>query len=222
MPLSNGYGVLKGALVSHSIDPPDAEGKWPHYRLMVAANGITYECVINLKSRSEIKIEYLAFMNARTDQFASIVSLPDGWHPLAAAAGSGALDVIRHEGLQNPYMLCKQLRRPFRIIKKVRCDCTRWWKENGLNAVKLMQHFLENVSRVYCFGEPYETGHGVHNIHMNQGDPIESQFSAENAVWQDGGVIYQYTTPQPRLTVLVTKFETQSLVTDAQGHPIPT
>jgi hypothetical protein len=56
---------------------------------------------------------------------------------------------------------------------------------------------------------------------MNQGDPTGSTFAALDAIWQDGGLIFQYGPPQPRSTVLQIKFETQSLSTDDQGHPIP-
>lgn len=83
-----------------------------------------------------------------------------------------------------------------------------------------MKYYLINVNRVYVFGEPYELGLGMHNVHMNQGDPIGTRFADENAIWQDGGVIYEYTIPQPRMSVLLTKFQTQSLNTNAEGPPV--
>ncbi len=81
-----------------------------------------------------------------------------------------------------------------------------------------MEFYLNRVSRVYLFGEPYTTGLGLHNIHQNQGDPVGSPFAAENAIWQDGGVLLEYTAPQPRLSVMLTKFETQSHTTDNSGR----
>ena len=85
-----------------------------------------------------------------------------------------------------------------------------------------MQFYLLNVSRIYIFGQHYDDGDrlGVHDVHMNQGDPIGSPFAADNAIWQDGGTILEYNFPQPRLSVFLTKFETQSLQTDNQGRPI--
>ena len=82
-----------------------------------------------------------------------------------------------------------------------------------------MQSYLNNVKRIYIFREPYVTGLGVHNVHMNQGDPIGSDFSQENGIWQDCDVLLEYEFPKPSFSILLTKFETQSLNTDEQGRP---
>jgi len=55
---------------------------------------------------------------------------------------------------------------------------------------------------------------------MTQGDPVESPFAYENGIWQDGGLLLEYTDPEPRLSALLTKFETQSLHTGDDGHPL--
>ena len=55
---------------------------------------------------------------------------------------------------------------------------------------------------------------------MTQGDPVNSEFSIENGIWQDGAVMFEYKTPEPHLSILFTKFETQSFNTDSNGHPI--
>lgn len=203
MPLDNGYGVVVGKVKHHYIEPPNAQGQWPHYVIIVETPAGDYECVVNLKSRTEVKIEYRTFMNVSRQYFSSILNLSNGFHPLPSTSGSGALDFIRHQGLQDP--LCKLTniiikpipdlikRRPeFKNYlpelehhfpglrpKKIRCSCTQWWKENGLNVVKLMEYYLENVERIYIFGEPYTNGLGVHNVHMNQGDPVGSSFADE-------------------------------------------
>jgi Uncharacterized conserved protein (DUF2278) len=75
------------------------------------------------------------------------------------------------------------------------------------------------VQRLYIFGAD-ATNDGVHDVHMNQGDPDGSSFQHLDGIWQDGGVGFEYGPPQPRLDVLQIKFETQSLHTDDQGHPI--
>jgi hypothetical protein len=50
MALGDGYGVVVGTLASHFIEPPDEEGRWPHYHVHVTTPYGEYECVINLKS----------------------------------------------------------------------------------------------------------------------------------------------------------------------------
>jgi uncharacterized protein YukJ len=118
------------------------------------------------------------------------------------------LDVIRHPGLRD--LFAHEATKP---------SLARWWLENGTDVIQLAEFYLLNVDRIYVFGEPYASGLGIHNVHMNQGDPTDSLFAAENAIWQDGGMLIEYTFPQPRLSLLLTKFQTQSLVTDDLGHP---
>lgn len=224
MPLQQGYGVVIGTVANHFIEQPDAEGRWPHYHIEVTAPAGTYECVINLKSRSQIRIEYRDFRNVVRSRFASILAKPDGFHYLAPTATSGALDVLRHPGLQNPsggFPVLARTRDGSRMaLRRPEIPCTQWWLESGTNVIELIQYYLLNVHRIYIFGEPYSEGLGVHNVHMNQGDPVGSPFARENGIWQDGGLIVEYRTPQRRLSIFVTKFEAQSLHTNAAGQPM--
>ena len=67
-------------------------------------------------------------------------------------------------------------------------------------------------------GQRYEDGtNGVHDVHMNQGDPAASQWYASNGTWQDGAVACQGA--GSRVTIWQVRFKTQSLNTDDQGHP---
>lgn len=220
MPLTDGYGVVIGTVAHHYIEPPDTEGRWPHYHIYVNTPAGEYQCVINLKSRNETKIQYRDFRNQSPSYFPNILSLADGYHPLSRTAGSGALDVVRNNGLKDPFCYKKWYCWCYWFFKKRRCPCTRWWLESGVDLIQLMEYYLTSVQRIYIFGEPYNTGLGIHNIHMNQGDPIDSPFSAENGIWQDGGLILQYADPEPRLSVFVTKFQTQSLATNDNGQPL--
>ncbi|MFE7375671.1 DUF2278 family protein [Bacillus cereus] len=199
MPLSNGYGVVIGSVKRHYIEPPDKEGKWPHYLIFVNSSVGIYECAVNLKSRTKIKIQYKNINNLNKSMFESIISKPDGFYRLGSNSESGAMDVIRHKGVLGPHS---------------------WIPENGNNVIEVMESCLEGVKRVYVFGEPYTTGLGIHNVHMNQGDPIESSFSSEDGIWQDGAVMFEYDSPQPNYSILLTKFQTQSLNTDDSGHPL--
>jgi len=227
MPLSNGYGVVIGTVNLYAIEPPDAQGKWPHYQIYVDTPQGVYQCVINLKSRDEVKVEELDIRDACRACFSDVLSLPDGFHPLAAESDSGALDAVRHKGLQG-----EQLCRPagswsdslFPWGRKDKCETNnsaRWWQESSTDIIQLMEYYLTRPHRIYIFGEAYGNGRqGIHNVHMNQGAPLSSPFAEENGIWQDGGILLEYLEPQPRLSVIMTKFETQSLRTDEMGRPV--
>ncbi|MCU5397023.1 DUF2278 family protein [Bacillus toyonensis] len=199
MPLQNGYGVIIGSVNKHYIEPPDEEGRWPHYLIFVNNSAGIYECAVNLKSRTNIKIEYKHIENLDNNMFEKIIILQDGFYRLASDADSGAIDVIRHKGVLGPHL---------------------WVPENGNNVIELMKTCLKGVKRVYIFGEPFDVGLGVHNVHMNQGDPLDSDFSKENGIWQDGAVMFEYDSAPSSYAILLTKFQTQCLQTDNAGHPI--
>lgn len=224
MPLHDGYAVLIGHVERHYIDPPDDEGRWPHYHIRVrSSSGEIYDSAINLKSRSRIQVEYRDFRKLNLSYFDNILHKNDGLHQLSSNSESGALDFVRHMGLQDPFCNNQNGKNEHSSsdTPTQRCNCTQWWLENGINTVKLMQFYLDGVKRVYIFGEPYSNanGRGIHNVHMTQGDPIDSEYADEDGIWQDGGVMFEYSDPQPHLSILMTKFETQSLTTDNNGQP---
>jgi Uncharacterized conserved protein (DUF2278) len=199
MPLQTPYGVIVGPLHDYDLVNPST-GQWPHYHVRLSANGQVMDSAINLKSLTDVQIEYRRRQfDAQDNRFANIVALADGVHVLANAPSSGALDYVRHDGITGT---------------------GGWTLQNGDNLIAELNALLSGVQRLYVFGATYSTGVGVHDVHMNQGDPDGSSFQVLDGIWQDGGVLCQYGGLQPRLEILQIKFETQSLYTDDNGHPI--
>src|SRR5262249_650679 len=157
---------------------PDT-GQWPHYHVRVLANGQIMDSAINLKSLTEVKIEYRRRQFVPQEPlFASIVALSDGLHLLAQTPTSGALDYVRHAGIQGR---------------------AEWTLQNGDNLINELNTLLAGVDRLYIFGATYSSGIGVHDVHMNQGDPNGSSFQHLDGIWQDGGVLFSYGGAQARL-----------------------
>lgn len=97
------------------------------------------------------------------------------------------------------------------------------WKENvGQSALDDLQVFLTDIKKVYIFGEPFHNSnpeqYGMHDIHLNQGDPINSQWHNLDAIWQDGGVILEHSNGE--IGGFFVKFSTQTLNTDNNGWPV--
>jgi hypothetical protein len=197
MGLQTPYGVVSGS-VNHADLVNPSGGQWPHYHVWLNTPGGVYDSAINLKSLTQVKIEYRT-RDLDPQLIANVLALPDGWTPLAQTPVSGALDYVRH-----PALISSQ----------------SWTLQTGDNLILQLQALLAGVNRVHVFGASYSTGLGVHDVHMNQGDPIGSQFAALDAIWQDGGLLFEYGPPQTRVSVLQIKFETQSLLTDDQGRPL--
>jgi len=69
--------------------------------------------------------------------------------------------------------------------------------------------------------DQFKTNQGVHNIHMNQGNPKGPHFD-DNGVFQDGGLIFRFSNPD-RYVGIFLKFESQSFQTHEQtGAPLAT
>jgi len=198
MPLETPYGVVSG-VVDHADLLNPSGGQWPHYHVWVNTPMGQYDSAINLKSLSQVKIEY-RIRDLNATHVAAILALADGWTPLTQTSTSGAWDYVRHPGLTGT---------------------AGWVLQTGNNLINALQYLLTDVTRIHVFGAAYDTGLGVHDVHMNQGDPLNSEFAHLDAIWQDGGVLFEYGGMQPRIVALQIKFETQSLYTDEEGRPAP-
>ncbi len=219
MPL-NGYGVLIGTLNRFSREDPDNYGSWYHGKLYVDTPAGQYECAVDVSSPSGVKIQYRVVHNLSQKLFGTISALAPGWHVLACTANSGALDYIRSPLLHQFVGCMTIIFSPLVqwINSMLRTAYEAWTESTGDNALNLMDSLLTIGGKVYVFGAPYTTGRGVHDIHMNQGDP-PGQFQHLDGIWQDGGTIIER--PNGELVAFLTKFETQSLRTDDDGLPVP-
>jgi uncharacterized protein YukJ len=71
---------------------------------------------------------------------------------------------------------------------------------------------------VYGFGFLFPTQDGLHETHMNQGNPVGGGHERENGIHQDGAVIVQ---KADGFAAIFTAFQTQWLPTDFRGFPVP-
>lgn len=221
MGLKDGYGVVIGTKAGYHRDPPDDFGRFYHGNLLVQAPNGVYRCAIDVDPKNMPDGIQWRVVKIRPSDFADIRALSNGWHPLVSNPDSGALDYIRSPVLHPPI-----------IVWNVRYDsCLSWflnlirwnppWNSGtGIQALTDLEAVLDKGVRCYVFGEPFKPGPqlGVHNIHQNQGDPINSPFAFENAIWQDGGTIVE--TAQGEFFGFLNKFKTQSFKTNDLGRPV--
>jgi hypothetical protein len=201
MPLDH-YGVLLGTLTQHFRDTPDNQGNWYHVNLRVDADGSLYRCAIDVDSHASAVGVQWKVLRLPMSALGPVAGLADGHHELGMAQSDGALDLIRHPSfVDDPDCVP---RRP-------------WISGSNLEASVALESILHAGRRTLVWGEPFDTGLGMHNIHQNQGDPLNSQWADENGIWQDGGTMT--VRPDGDLDVFVSKFTSQSSQTDDEGHP---
>jgi hypothetical protein len=228
------YGVAIGTYVSFYRDPPDNTGRWYHGHVQIATPAGQYTSAVDVDTPSGIGVSVKTVAPLDAARFAPVSGLGNGWHPLASNATSGALDYVRGELLLDrcppldwrersagswPWSLFSTV---WQRIRRLFCLAFRrfrgWSTSSGDAALTSLEQALGGCRRVYLFGEHYTTGRGVHDVHMNQGDPAGSQWWASNGIWQDGGVVVERA--DGTLAAWLVRFNSQSLSTDAQGHPV--
>src|SRR6266403_5522006 len=153
MPLPS-YGVLIGTLYRFAREDPNNFGSWYHGKIYVDTTNGRYECAVDVSTPSGIKIQYREIHDLDHKIFYPILALTTGWNLLATTPESGAIDYIRSSLFNAP----------------IGCP-SAWIDSTGDNALDVLQTQLTGSTRVFVFGAPYTTGRGVHDIHMNQGDP---------------------------------------------------
>ncbi|MBL7259335.1 DUF2278 family protein [Paractinoplanes lichenicola] len=204
------YGVLAGTLHRHFRDRPDDQGRWFHVNLEVDAPDGRYRCAVDVDSKNTTTGVQWKTYTVAPSALGPVTALPPGYHELARVNGSGALDYQRHPVLADLPGCLSFLRR---LLPPPR----RWTTGSNLDAAAALEPILEPGRRILVFGEPFDHGLGVHNVHQNQGDPYGSQWWDENGIWQDGGTATFR--PDGRLDIFISKFSTQSDHTDNDGHP---
>jgi len=209
------YGVVKGRVIQGI---PEHGGRTPHFHALLDAGGTRFRLSIGTRAKGGAP-ELLYFEDRAFDHpmLEWLMELEDGFHPLASTAESGALDYVRGRLVTRGQM------RPIPSEKPGR--------DNDLNekiGALVERADADLDARVYAFGgrwgpEPeiadaefgFLPGNGVHDVHMNQGNP-PGRHTHDNGAWQDGALLAHF--PRQReWTALFLAFQSQSWT--GEGDP---
>ena len=217
MPLKN-YGVLVGRAVDRRL----ATTSNPHYQVHLVDDDLDYRIAVNVRSKTApSEVAFLVddrFIHPALDH---LTSLKAGFHTLPRTPQGGGLDYIRANLFD------------WRQMRPLPMDAPG--EDNDLN--EKINHYVQRAladetATLYAFGERwgpeaqkdkifgFKPNQGIHDIHMNQGNPRDGQFAGDNGVWQDGGLMIHFPGQQQWVGVFL-KFQSQALHTDDKtGHPI--
>jgi uncharacterized protein YukJ len=219
------YGVLRGVVIQHGREDSDPES--PHLQLILVANGQRWRCAVNVLSSDKKASE-----DEKEVRFAVVDPLVG--HPVLS----------RLNDLDEGFTFLRD-RRPGQTLDFVReplfaFEDMRHLPFFGPGVGDDLQDILElhvnkaegkpaEEAEVFVWGSKFSgdqrppdiqfnTRQGVHNIHMNQGNPREGGHFGDNGVFQDGGLIFRF---PDRFVGIFLKFESQSFQTDDQtGAPV--
>jgi uncharacterized protein YukJ len=211
----NQYSVLKGTPISGAISK-DAR---PHYLIELNANGAQWQIAVNVESDtgtgSGAEVLYLLAENWTPPDAAALEALPAGVTALAGKDGNPAIDYLRSTVNGQPLITRAQLTDLPLPGKNT--------SENLKNAViqYLNQAIADKAGVIYAFGALYTSGNGIHDIHMNQGNPA-GDHQQDNGIWQDGLLVFQMpgAAAGAQWTAIFIAFQEQVWQTDKNGNPV--
>lgn len=216
----NKYSVLKGQPTSGAI----SKDSRPHYLIELNAGGTQWQIAVNVESDtgtgSSAEVLYALHENWTPPDQAALEALPVGATLLAGKDANPAIDYLRSTANGQPL-----------ITRGAMADLPLPGKtasQNLQNAViqYLNQAIADKDGTIYAFGAQYTAGNGIHDIHMNQGNP-KSDHSGDNGVWQDGLLVFSMpgasgAAGSPQWVAIFIAFQEQVWSTDNSGNPVST
>ncbi|MBV9761114.1 MAG: DUF2278 family protein [Acidobacteriaceae bacterium] len=213
MPIT--YGALRCKCVSNSRLQSSRKKNELQYHLHASfslGNGAPWDCAINVGTNdADDLLQYKLVYDFDHPIVATLRGLNPGFEDLTDTSALPALDFLRSDILKGtgPW-------RPTDVMDG--SDQA----EPIPSLTRMLQNAQANKSDVWIFGRLYDTGDGIHDIHMNQGSTgsyiNNGQDSDHNMIWQDGAVIVD--TGAPQLAAYFTVFTQQLVPTDNLGNPV--
>jgi len=200
------YSFLKGIMIDCK---PSIKGS-PHYNLLIKIKEKEYSVNVDVKAKIEPSgLKYFIKEKPNHPILNRCFELGDGIHlNLEKGVDGYCIDYLR----SNLFDI------NFANILPINEDEEVTELENNLhnNLKKLLNN---NDYRIGTWGMAYsdKKGYiGVHDIHMNQGNP--EQFAKENRIWQDGALgIFNIKTKTVELMFFF-MFQSQCIKTDDNGN----
>jgi uncharacterized protein YukJ len=220
MPIAN-YSVLVGDPVSGKV----VTGSSTHYQITMQAKGGPFTVAVNIQSVDGSDVLYAIEEGFTPPDEAVLLALPTGMTSLKSEPGGLALDYVRSAVNGQPMIAREQMT----LLPQVRSKGSE--EERMMNRVRasalqnavvtlLNMTIADKDGTIYAFGSAYaDSGKvdGIHDIHMNQGNPANNHGS-DNGVWQDGALLIHLPSKGTWTAVFIA-FQTESWDTDSAGNP---
>jgi uncharacterized protein YukJ len=189
------------------------------------AKGGPFTVAVNIQSVDGSDVLYAIEEGFTPPDEAGLLALPTGMTSLKSEPGGLALDYVRSAVNGQPMIAREQMT----LLPQVRSKGSE--EERMMNRVRasalqnavvtlLNMTIADKDGTIYAFGSAYaDSGKvdGIHDIHMNQGNPANNHGS-DNGVWQDGALLIHLPSKGTWTAVFIA-FQTESWSTDSAGNP---
>ena len=217
------YSVLKGRPTGGTV----VKGKGTHYQIDVTATGGPFTVAVNIESFDGSEVLYLIEPGFIPPSATGLAGLASGMTKLKSVTGGLALDFVREQIAGKPMVTRAQM-----TLLPI-AGSAKHLRDEERHAQTVREHALQNAivtliqqaiaagnAILYCFGSAFADAgkvDGIHDIHMNQGNPVSGGHSGDNGVWQDGAMFVEI---GGKFTAVFIAFQTQVWTTDSHGNPV--
>lgn len=224
MPIQN-YSVLKGSPIAGKV----ADGSSQHYDITVQTSTGNFTVAVNIQSTDGSEVLYAIEEQFTPPDPDGLAALTDGFTSLPSQPGGLALDFVREQINGEPMITQEEMTLlPIASSSAKKTDSINLRAAALANAVTTLisQAIQDGNATVYAFGSAYaDSGEtdGIHDIHMNQGNPDPGSFADDNGIWQDGALFLNMPSlnpdPAQQWVAIFIAFQTESWETDDSGDP---
>ncbi len=198
-----GYGAVKGRPTAGAVRGP---GTPPHYHIQIEGGSEGFDAAVNVASKDPGS-QVLFYVNQAFTPAdpAGLTALAPGFTALPGGIAP-AVDFIRQNLVTRDEMTLVAL--------------TETPEGSSLHDAidDMVQRAIQDAdATLYVFGVSFPGG--IHNVHMNQGNPPGGGFSDENGIFQDGAIFGFYPSENVWRAAFLA-FTTEVWTTDDQGNPV--
>ncbi len=208
------YGVLKGTVLGHLRNADD-----DHYQILVQAGSEMHRVAVNVRSsapNAPSVVLFLATSSLPAPFVARLAKARTGFTALPSKPNTLAIDYVRSGLFRTKSMKPLAPDRPGvdnDLKDKLEAAVLKAMKRAGSSVHAFGAHWGPEKQADQYFR--FKPGHGVHDIHMNQGN--SGRYARDNGVYHDGGLVFTY--PDGKLQAFFFAFQSQTFDTDDKGHP---
>jgi uncharacterized protein YukJ len=215
---SHRYGVLKGRIAQCRQERDDFA---PHYQVLVRADGMSFRASVNVQSSSRRRPDLLFAVDDDVQHplMRRLEGLEEGFHPGGGGAHGLAVDYLRGGMVLPEQMrsLAHDVPGPDNDLnEKLDALIRRATDDPDVEICVFGSRWGPEHERDAVFG--FRPGNGVHDVHMNQGSPVNGRHAQYNGVWQDGALFLRLR-DEARWVGVYLAFQDQRWLTDDAGNP---
>ncbi len=211
------YGFVKAKITSEPKLKPSRHNNETQYHLhfSMLVDGDKWDVAVNVGTNDDDDLlKYKLVLDFRHPIIQTLAEAEAGAQDMTGQSALPALDFLRSDLLQN----------------------TGKWRDSDVmdgsedaQPVASLARLLSKAHRqtfdVYVFGRFFNTGDGIHDVHLNQGSTKGfihrpgNDSNDHNDIWQDGALMVD--SGEPEWAAYFSAFNQQLVPTDDLGNPKP-